>query len=75
MNQNRYRWVKPSDLPDRVELIDNLTTLRVAVITDVNRRWCWKRNTTLLLHGVPPAEGIEASLTQAKIKVLEGLPD
>ncbi|WP_425613650.1 hypothetical protein NA78x_003485 [Anatilimnocola sp. NA78] len=74
MTGNRYRWVKPSDKPERVELIDNVTSQRVAIITEVNRRWAWTRSTTILLHGAPSADGLEASLAQAKAQVLDGLP-
>jgi hypothetical protein len=71
----RYHWVKPSDLPDRVELIDSETSHRVAVITNMGRNWYWKRNTTTLLNGARPVEGTATSLVQAKFKVLDGLPD
>ena len=73
MNSNRFRGVKPSDLPERVELIDNTTSQQIAVITNLGRTWQWQRKTTLLLHGAPPADGLATSLTKAKIKILEGL--
>jgi hypothetical protein len=71
----RYRWVKPSDLPDRVELIDTGTNHAIAEILRVGRMWQWRRKTTLLLHGAPPADGVAKGLTQAKVKVLDGMPD
>lgn len=71
----RYQWRKPSDLPDRIELVDTTTTQVIAVITGVGREWQWQRKTTRLLHGTPAGEGITKTLTQAKIAVLEGLAD
>jgi hypothetical protein len=73
--KQRYRWVKPSDLPERVELIDNVTSHQVATITTGGRVYYWKRSTSVLLHGVPSAEGSTSSLTQAKNYILEGLHD
>jgi hypothetical protein len=75
MASKRYRWVKPSNLPERVELIDEVTKHAIAEIVSVGREWQWRRKTTALLHGAPPAEGIAKGLTQAKMKVLDGLPD
>lgn len=74
MRSNRYRWVNRADLVESVELIDTVTSYQVAVITAVGRKFSWKRNTSVLLHGAPPAEGTCDSLQQAKIKVLDGLP-
>lgn len=74
MMTNRYRWVKPSHLPDRIALLDNVTSQYLAVITNVGRCWFWRRNTTPLLHGAISAEGNERTLMQAKSKILAGLP-
>ncbi|WP_425613634.1 hypothetical protein NA78x_003469 [Anatilimnocola sp. NA78] len=74
MTGNHYRRVKPGDIPERVELIDNVTSQGVAVINEVNRRWAWTCSTTILLHGAPSADGLEPSLAQAKARVLDGLP-
>jgi hypothetical protein len=71
----RYRWAKPSDLPDRIELIDNISSQHIAVITIDGRTYRWRRTTTILLHGAPPTEGNATSLTLAKVRVLDGLPD
>jgi hypothetical protein len=75
MKEQRYRWRKPSDLPDRVELFDTATNHRVGLITAAGRTWTWNRSTSVLLNGAPPADGTARSLTQAKVRVLDGLPD
>jgi len=74
MTQQRYSWQKPSDLPDRVELVDSIAKCIVAVVTSVGRDWTWNRSTSVLLHGAPPTAGNCRSLTEAKLKVLDGLP-
>jgi hypothetical protein len=72
----RYQWIKPPDLPDRIELIDSKMVNRtVAVIAYASPEWSWKRSTSLLIHGAPAAEGVCGSLQQAKIQVLKGLPN
>ncbi|WP_254509360.1 hypothetical protein [Anatilimnocola floriformis] len=58
----------------RVELIDGITKQVIAAIVSVGRNWQWNRNTTKLLHGAPPAQGVSPGLTQAKVSVLDGLP-
>ncbi|WP_254510126.1 hypothetical protein [Anatilimnocola floriformis] len=73
MKPPRFNWHKPSDLPDRVELVDSLNNRSVAVVIQAGEEWSWKRNTLTLIHGAPGAEGLSDSLLQAKIKVLEGL--
>ena len=73
INSLRYFWSKPSDLPERVELIDKITSHPAAVIHFVNRRYQWKRTTSELIHGAPPAEGHCDTLMQAKISILDGL--
>ena len=72
---HRYEWRKPSDLPDRLELIDKVTKQIIAEIVSIGRKWLWGRKTSLLLHGAIPAEGVAVGLTQAKIRVLDGLPE
>jgi hypothetical protein len=72
---HRYEWRKPSDLPDRLELIDRVTKYIIAEIVSIGRTWEWRRKTSLLLHGAGPAEGIAKGLTQAKVQVLDGLPE
>ncbi|WP_254506524.1 hypothetical protein [Anatilimnocola floriformis] len=71
----RYAWRKPSNLPERVELIDRVTSQVVAVVEHVGRDWQWRRNTSQLVHGAPPSEGMQTSLEDAKQAVLNGLPD
>jgi hypothetical protein len=68
------QWRKPSDLPERIELIDNVTKLPIAEITSMGRDYKWTRKTSALLHGAPPAEGIARGLAEAKTHVLDGLP-
>ncbi len=64
----RYQW--------RIsQLMDRRVNLVIAQIISVGRSWQWRRNTTWLLHGAPPAEGTAQGLKDAKEKVLEGLPD
>jgi hypothetical protein len=75
MTGPRYYWQKPSDLPERVELMDTVTSTPAAVITSVSRKWHWKRNTTVILHGAPPAEGKQSLLDDARQAVVDGLPD
>ena len=69
----RYHWTKPSDLPDRVELVDRVTRQAAAVILIIERRCQWKRITSQMIHGAPPAEGKCNTLGEAKAKVLDGL--
>jgi hypothetical protein len=71
----RYHWKKPSDLPDRVELIDSGSNRIVAVITQAGRHWQWRRSTTSIFDGAPAGEGECLSLVEAKDKVLDGLPN
>ena len=71
----RYHWMKPSDLPDRLELIDNVSGKPVATIFSIGREWQWTRSTSVLLHGAPSAEGNCRSLTTAKDQVLDGLSE
>lgn len=71
----RYQWKKNSDLPERVELIDVVTTQQAAVILNISRRWHWKRSTSVMIHGAPPAEGVDMRLSSAKKAVVAGLPD
>lgn len=71
----RYEWRKPSDLPDRLELIDKVANYVIAEIVSMGRKWQWRRKTSILLHGAPPPEGISPGLTQAKVRVLDGLPE
>jgi len=75
MRQSRYYWQKPSDLPDRIELMDSVTKRPAAVILSVSRRWHWRRETSLLMHGALPAEGRHNLLDEAKLAVVNGLPD
>jgi hypothetical protein len=69
----RYLWKKPSDLPDRLELIDSGSNRIVAVITQAGRFWQWRRSTTPIFDGAPASEGECLSLLEAKDKVLDGL--
>ncbi len=72
----RYHWIKPSGLPDRIELIDaKMVNRSVAVIAFVSPEWCWQRSTSWLIHGVPSAEGVCSTLQQAKNQVVNGLPN
>ena len=72
----RYYWNDAKTQPPRVELMDKISAKFVAVIVeDEQGRWNWKRYTSRLIHGAPPAEGSSASLPLAKRKVLENLPD
>lgn len=71
----RYRWTKLAGMPPQVDLIDDLTSHSVATVFEGSRRWYWKRNTTVLLHGALPAEGVAVSLNEAKQQVVKGLPD
>ncbi|WP_254509382.1 hypothetical protein [Anatilimnocola floriformis] len=71
----RYHWTKPSDLPERLELIDRITGHSVAVIQTVSRQYEWKRSTSAIIHGAPPAEGECETLSDAKIQVEAGLPN
>jgi hypothetical protein len=50
--------------------MDSMTSRSVATIINSGQSWNWKRETSLLLHGAPPAEGICDGLIKAKIKVL-----
>jgi len=70
----RYTWRKPNSA-DRLELVDEVTKHSIAEIVSVGRSWQWRRNTSPLLHGAPPAEGTATKLAEAKLRVLEGLPD
>jgi hypothetical protein len=69
----RYHWVKPSDLPERSELIDRVTGKRAAVILTVANQFLWTRSTSSMIHGIRPAEGECRSLLEAKAKVTDGL--
>lgn len=69
----RYHWAKPSDLPERVELIDKVTSQPAAVILIIDRQYEWQRNTSTMIHGAPPADGKCSSLQEAKERVLHGL--
>jgi|GEM_PF-4411633 len=71
----RYFWRKPSDVPDRLELCDTITAKPAAVILNVSRKWHWKRSTSVMLHGAPPAEGVQSQLEEAKEAVVAELPD
>jgi hypothetical protein len=71
----RYYWTKLEGLPPRVELIDSVSAHAVAVIFQIARRWHWKRNTTVLLHGAASAEGTAVSLGEAKRQAIEGLAE
>ena len=71
----RYQWRKPSDLPDRLELVDGVTSKPIATIMQTGQDWSWKRSTAVLLHGAPPAEGFAKSLAKAKECVVKGLPN
>jgi hypothetical protein len=71
--QPRYRWSKSSDLPDRKELIDRITSQRAAIIVAVNRQFDWKCNTSMMFHGAPPTEGTCTTLLAGKRKVMSGL--
>jgi hypothetical protein len=71
--EKRYHWVKPSDLPERSELIDRVTGKRAAVILTIAHQFLWNRSTSSLLHGTRPAEGECESLQEAKNRVTDGL--
>ncbi|WP_254511448.1 hypothetical protein [Anatilimnocola floriformis] len=55
-------------------MVDTITNLTVAEIVVVGRDFKWKRKTSPLLHGAPPAEGVAKGLAQAKVDVFDGLP-
>ena len=72
----RYFWEPcPQDKFSYV-LIDRVSKREVARVTYLTtvRKWRWSRNTTRLLHGADPAEGIVRLLTEAQKLVEEGLP-
>ncbi len=69
----RFIWITPSDLPERVELIDRVTSRRAAVILTLNHRFLWRREKTAMMHITSPPEGIADSLTDAKAGILTGL--
>jgi hypothetical protein len=71
----RYEWRKPADSPDRLELVDRAASRPVVIISRVGRHWKWYRATSILLHGAPPAQGESRTLTSAKTRALEGLPE
>jgi hypothetical protein len=71
----RYEWRKPPNSPDRLELIDHATKVPIGEIVGIQRKWFWYRKTSVLLHGVPPAEGVSRQLSEAKERLLDGLPD
>ena len=62
-------------MPDRLELVDCVASRPVVIIARAGRRWKWYRATSVLLHGAPPAEGESRTLTSAKTRALEGLPE
>lgn len=71
----RYFWRRPNNHPERVELCDRASNRVVAEIVHVGRRLHWRRNTCVLFHGAPAAEGTSALLSEAKLAILSGLPD
>jgi hypothetical protein len=75
MNVERYRWVRQGEPPECIELVDTVANRPIAKIMSLGRKWQWRRETSLLLHGAPPAEGTTVRLTDAKKCVLTGLPD
>ena len=72
---SRFRWEKPSTLPERVELIDSVSGQRVAVVLTLEHGFQWKRETSVMMHGAAAAEGDCRSFAMAKRQVVEGLPD
>jgi hypothetical protein len=71
--QIRYRWSTPCDLPDRCELIDQITRQSAGIVLTINQQFDWKRNTSTMIHGTPPAQGTCTTLREAQSKVMEGL--
>ncbi|WP_425613641.1 hypothetical protein NA78x_003476 [Anatilimnocola sp. NA78] len=71
--EKRYQWRKPSDLPDRLELIDAMTGQPAAIILTIGRRFVWSRFTNTLIHGIRSGEGECDSLSAAQQHASEGM--
>jgi hypothetical protein len=72
----RYFWKSGSTLQKSYVLIDRVSAREIATVTYLNtmRKWRWVRKTSVLLHGVQPADGVCKRLNDAKKWVETGLP-
>jgi len=76
VHQPRYFWETcPQDRFSYI-LIDRVSSREVARVTYLAtvRKWRWSRNTSRMLHGADPAEGLVRLLGEAQKLVEEGLP-